>query len=213
MGIPWQALVVILLLLGYVDWDRGRQRDRAVAAEIKAAQEAEARKYVKMTVEMSRDFNKQLAEKDRASRQALDEREEEINQLRLTADRLAQVDPLSFGDDYHVRLARVMCRIEAGTSAADRETCDTAAAEAYLADVAFTITVTADNAEYWGEQCEDGKRDFCDWSLTGFTPQAALTMLAYIEKVDAYALAQGQQLDGLHELISNITASPKSEGN
>lgn len=211
MQVPWQVVAILILLLGFVDWSRSNAIERAAAAEIAAASEKAARKYVEKTAALSQDFNEKLAEKDREHTRQLGNRETEINQLRLTADRLARVDPLGFGDDYHVRLARVMCRIQAGTDNNSRETCDNAPAEAYLADVAFTLTVTADNAEIWREQCEDGNRDFCEWSLTGFTPQAALTLLTYMERVDAYALEQGEHIDGLHDLIKAISANSDPE--
>lgn len=129
----------------------------------------------------------------------------EINLYRQKAERLAQFDPVGFGDDYHVRLARIMCRIEAGTDSAGVQACNNAPPETYLTDVAFTLTVTADNAEIWQEQCGDGNQNFCDWSLTGFTPQAALTLLSWLEQVDGYAREQGQHIDTLHSLIKAIS--------
>lgn len=211
MQVPWQVVALLVILLGFVDWQRTRAIEGRAEARIAAAAEKSAREYVEKTAELSQDFNDKLAEKDREHTRQLGNREAEINQLRLTADRLARVDPLGFGDDYHVRLARVMCRIQAGTDHNSREACDNASAEAYLANVAFTLTVTSDNAEIWREQCEDGNRDFCEWSLTGFTPQAALTLLTYMERVDAYALEQGEHIDGLHDLIKSISANTGPE--
>lgn len=211
MPIPWQAFAVLVLILGYVDWDRSRQIERAVTAKIEAEKQRMAREYSEETAALSQKHIDDLAEKDREHNRQLGERETEINQLRLRADKLAKVDPLGFGNDYHVRLARVMCRIEAGTDSGARQTCDNAPAEAYLSDVAFTITVTAETAEQWAELCEEGNRDFCDWSLTGRTPQGALTELAWLEKVDGFALAQGLQIDSFHDLVKGITASGEKE--
>jgi len=205
---PWIALgLAVAIVFGYLDWSRTQWIQRATEANIAAQVNAKTIDYLNDTAEMSKAFNAALAEKEATHARQLGKKISEINQLRLTADKMAKLDPMGFGDDYHVRLARVMCRIQAGTNRDDRATCNNAPDEAYLSDIAFTITVTAETAEVWSELCDDGQRDFCDWSLTGRTPQGALTELSWLEAVDAYALRQGDQIDGFHGLIEKITQS------
>lgn len=197
-------MALLLLLLGFVDWDRQRQVRARLTAEIAAASSKATLRYQDKLAEKTQEFHDILNTERQENAKANDLRLAEINKLRLTADRLARVDPLSFGDDYHVRLARIMCRIEAATDHSAVETCDHAPAEAYLTDIAFTLTVTQDNAEIWREQCEDGHKDFCGWSLTGMTPQASLTLLTWLESVDAYAREQGDHINMLHDMVGYL---------
>jgi len=198
------VVVVMGIALYFLFGAYTNQVELRVTAQIAAAS---AKAEVEYQAELDRKeqaFHDQLNAERQANVKAQNLHIAEINQYRQKAERLAQVDPLGFGDDYHVRLARVMCRIEAGTDHSKVEACNNAPAEAYLSDLAFTLTVTAGNAEIWAEQCEDGNRDFCDWSITGFTPQAALTLLSWLEQVDGYAREQGDHINTLHGLIKML---------
>lgn len=180
------------------------QVELRLLAEVAAASSKAEVRYQADLDRKEQEFHNKLNGEREANAKALAANKAEINRYRLQAERLSRVDPLAFGDDYHVRLARVMCRIEAGTDLSKVETCNSAPAETFLAGVAFTVTVTADNAEIWQEQCEDGNREFCDWSLTGMTPQAALTLLSWLEEVSGYAKEQGDHINTLHELIGYL---------
>ena len=205
MAVPWQVPALLLVVCAFLFWSYTVQVEQRVEAEIAAKSAELSLQYAEDTAALSKEFNNQLAIERQTHERAVGEKISEINRLRQRVEKLARNNPKGFGDDFHVRLARIMCRIQAGTDTDTRETCDNAAPEAFGTDIAFTITVTPDTADIWREQCEDGHRDFCNWSITGFTPQGALTLLSWLQQLDTFALDQSQHIDGLHDLISKVT--------
>ena len=180
------------------------QVELRVTSEVgKVSAEAALREQAR-ALELQAEFQNRLNEREAEYVDAQNRSIAEINKLRLVAEKKAELNPTAFGDAYHVRLARIMCRIEGGSNRAKRDACNSAAAETYLSDIAFTLTATADTAERWQELCEDGQDDFCRWSITGMTPQGALTLLAWLEQVDRYAAEQAEQIDNLHALIDRL---------
>lgn len=199
--------LALYLLFGAYTASIEREAESRLAAAISEATLKHERELQRQIGELNDKHELERAQNEKA----MGERIAEINMLRQKAERLAQVDPLGFGDDIHIRLARIMCRVEAGSDLAAVETCNSAPAETFLTDLAFTITVTAENAEIWREQCEAGNRDFCDWSITGFTPQGTMTLLAWLEAVDRYLRDLGQDDDNLRRIIEQLGKEPESE--
>jgi len=193
------GLAIFLLFKAYTG-----QVELRVTAELAAASSKAEVQYQADLDRAEQTFHDKLNEERQTNEKDRNSHIAEINKYRQLAEKLSRTDPISFGDDYHVRLARIMCRIEAGTDLYKVETCNSAATETFLTDIAFTLTVTAENAEVWREQCEDGNREFCDWSLTGMTPQAALTLLSWLEGVTGYAKEQGDHINALHGVIDYL---------
>lgn len=149
-------------------------------------------------------------------------RQAEASMEGLDAEDRARHSPESFGDGVHDRLARIMCRMEAGTNTGRRQDCDRAPPDTFLTDFALTNTVTPDNSTRWFERCElwgqwlDDKSDtdfkeehgiteedraLCDWSITGFTPRGADIFLSWLERVEVAFLQRGLQLENIHARI------------
>lgn len=127
--------------------------------------------------------------------------EQKINQMRLSASADALKDPFGFGDDMHKHYARVMCRIERATDPYAQPACDYFTTETTAPDIAHTITVTADIAERWRELCQDGQKDFCDWSITGFTPQGVLNHISWLNSIDAYVSATARWMGTVESMV------------
>jgi len=206
-----QTVAVLVALLGLLFWRYDVVNEQRIVAEIAAKTAELETQYVRDTAEFSQNLNQQLAEKEAEFERQLDETQSELDAMRDTASRMAQKDPNGFGGDIHVRLARRMCRIQAASDREDRETCDNAASEAFISGQHFAVTVTQDTAEQYEENCEDGLDDYCEWSRTGLTSNGWITLLGWLDRVDGYALAQGNQIDSFHTLIEKLTEKDPQE--
>jgi len=201
----WQATAVLGAMLAFVFWlYTGAIEDRA-RAQIAAGIAEKTIEYQKATADLSQANLDAIETLKSEQKRKTDANNAELDRYRDIASKLAQANPTSFGDDYHIKLGRIMCLIQGGSNLLDRETCRTAPDEAYLSNVALSLTVTAEQAEIWQELCEDGQKSFCEWSITGFTPNTAITVLQWLYRVDEYAKAQGDHIEGLHDLIKEIT--------
>lgn len=201
----WQVTAVLGAMLGFLFWLYTGEVEKRVQAEITAVSNQKALEYAKSTAEASQrhvDAIEVLKVEQRRTTEALNA---ELDQSRDMAAKLALSDPKTFGDDYHIKLGRIMCLIQAGPNILDRETCSNAPDSSYISNIALSLTVTAEQAEIWQELCEDGQKDFCEWSITGFTPNTSITVLQWLYRVDEFARAQGDQIIGFRELIKAIT--------
>ncbi len=201
----WQVSAVLGAMLAFLFWLYTGEVEKRVQAEVAAVSTQKALEYAKSTADLSQAHVNAIETLKGEQKRKTDANNAELDRYRDIAAKAAQVDPTAFGDDYHIKLGRIMCLIQAGTNILDRETCNNAPNEAYLSDIALSLTVTADQAEIWQELCDDGQKDFCEWSITGFTPNTSITLLQWLYRVDEYAKAQGDHIEGLHDLIKEIS--------
>jgi len=207
----WQATAVLGAMLAFVFWlYTGAIEDRA-EARIAAGIAEQTIKYQKATADASQANLDAIETLKTTQRKETGEINAELDRYRDSAAKAAQTNPTAFGDDYHIKLGRIMCLIQGGSNLRDRETCNNAPDSAYITDVALSLTVTAEQAEIWQELCDDGQEAFCEWSITGFTPNTAITILQWLYRVDEYAKAQGDHIEGLHSLIKEITKGEDDE--
>ena len=59
---------------------------------------------------------------------------------------------------------------------------------AIIVPAANTLTVTRETTDLWNEQCDEGKLNFCDYSIMGLTQSGAKDLLLDLEKIDYYQL-------------------------
>jgi len=201
----WQVSAVLGAMLAFLFWLYTGEVEKRVQAEVAAVSTQKALEYAKSTADLSQAHVDAIEALKTTQRKETGEINAKLDRYRDIAAKAAQANPTAFGDDYHIKLGRIMCLIQAGTNLLDRETCSNAPNQAYLADVALSLTVTAEQSEIWKELCEADQKDFCEWSITGFTPNTAITILQWLYRVDEYAKAQGDHIEGLHDLIKEIT--------
>ena len=175
--------------------------------------------------------NKELANVTKDARRESDNRIAVLDLQSLSARARSERDGLQYGDDIHVTLARVMCRIQADTDTEAYDTCDSDPDEAFIGDISLTITVTDETLKDWKSGCftyqqhaeftpaehearEEtnlehevilGLKDLCaPISITGFTPAGISLILRYLEHLEAKSLEKSIHIDGLHELIDKL---------
>ena len=97
--------------------------------------------------------NKELANVTKDARRESDNRIAVLDLQSLSARARSERDGLQYGDDIHVTLARVMCRIQADTDTEAYDTCDSDPDEAFIGDISLTITVTDETLKDWKSGC------------------------------------------------------------
>lgn len=205
MGIDWRILLIFGALLWWLDYDRSRQIERRVAAEVEAKTAQAQEQHVRDMAEMSQKHAQAFADQQAQNEKELGDRNAELEQWRIRAESLAQERPEVFGDDFHERLARIMCLAEAGNNRENRAACRDASAEAFNPGFSLAVTVTQENAEIWREQCEDGRKEFCEWSITGFTPQGMGLFEGWLIRFESHVLSLSDWGDGLRGVIDGLT--------
>lgn len=195
---------LIAAALYFVYQEHVSQIERRFAAEIEAKAAKLETEYVRDTALDGAQHAETLAQVQRDHEQQKSALVAEIDGLRATLEGQAREEPFNTGNDFERRLAHVMCKIAEGGNTGGREACDIQARETYSPNTALIVTVTADTAAEWAEQCDSGQRDFCDYAIMGLTSQGALTLLSWLYDVDryqaqlnAYTDNQEQVLDGL----------------
>jgi hypothetical protein len=196
------ALIGIGLFMVYKN--HVAQIEARVAAQIEAEAAKLETQYVRDTAADSAQHAEALASVQRDHEQQKSALVAEIDGLRATLEGQAREEPFNTGNDFERRLAHVMCRIAEGGDTGGRQACDLQARQTYSPDTALVVTVTANTAAEWAEQCDAGQRDFCDYAVMGLTTQGALTLLSWLHDVDryqaqlnAYTDSQDKVLDGL----------------
>jgi hypothetical protein len=205
MAFDWKVFLVLGLIIFWLDWDRTRQIEKRVVAQVATASAEAQEKYVRDTAAMSQAHAKEISDLEDETERATSEALAQIDIWRIRAEKLAQANPEKFGDDFHDRLARLMCMAEAGNNREARQTCRNAPAEAFDPGFSLTVTVTQDNAEIWQEQCDDGRAEFCEWSITGFTPQGMGLFENWLVRFEGYAVILSDFADGLLAIIDKLT--------
>lgn len=203
------GLAILFLFNAYTG-----QVEKRVLAEVSAAEQKITNEWQRKTADASQQHIDDLDEKDAHFGGIIEGMANENNMLRQTVDGLALSDPTGFGDRLHTRLALGMCLIGLGEQGNNREAvaaCYSDAREAQSPTIALTQTINADLAERYAEQCDDGNTDFCDWAITGFTPQGALTFENYWLSLADYARGLNADIDLRDAIIEMIKNPPPLE--
>ena len=197
------AAGAIWIVKGFID-SRDAALIEAKTYEIAAMQERLARQYEKEAAQLSQAHADELARKNREITETTARYQNEITQLRSTLESQAIEAPFDTGNDFERRVRDVMCRINRSNNGDHRQACRVQASEAYSPDKSIFITVTADTSAQWAEQCDDGQRDFCDYAIVGMTAQGALTMLSWLNEVDAYQYRLNEYIDNQDAVLSAV---------
>ena len=175
--------------------------------------------------------NKEVSDVTKDARKQSDERIAVLDLQSLTARSRSEKDALEFGNNIHVTIARIMCRIQADTDSEAYDACNSASAEAFIGDISLTITVTDETLKNWQQGCfiyrqhteftkeehesrEETElehqqilnlKDLCaPISITGFTPAGVSLIIKYLEQLEAKSLEKSIHIDGLHKLIEKL---------
>jgi len=180
------------------------QVELRVAFEVAAKAEKLAREYQEKTASMSQTHANEMFTKDNAITRLTSEKEREINALRSIYEKELREKPFDTGNDFERRIAHVMCLIQSGSHSGARETCDIQARQSYSPDIAITVTVTQKTTDDWRIFCEEGKRDYCDYAIMGFTKDGALTLLNWLNQVDEYQVKLNHYKQGQDKVIDDL---------
>jgi hypothetical protein len=207
------VVIVLGILLGLLFWQYTEQVEAKVEAQVAAKVNEKSLEFQQELSRANAAHNEIVAGLKADAQRKQDENIATINTLRLSAERRAEEDPNTFGDDFALELYRISCRVRAGSNRDLRARCDHLTPEAGSASI--SLTVTPDLADKWADSCEQfrdetrnedgiltGNEAHCAWSITGFTPQGGYNILSWLEQVDRYALQQAEHIDGLHEFIN-----------
>jgi len=175
--------------------------------------------------------NKELANVTKDARKQSNDRIAILDLQAISARARSERNGLEFGNNIHVIIARVMCRIQADTDTKAYDTCISAPDEAFIGDISLTITVTDETLKDWKSGCftyrqhadftvrEHEEREETDLehqgildlknlcapiSITGFTPAGTSLILRYLEQLEAKSLEKSIHIDGLHSLIEKL---------
>lgn len=179
--------------------------------------------------ELNIKYNKELADVKNTARKQSDQRLSQMGMEGLSARSRSERNALEFGNDIHITIARIMCRVQADTDPEAYSTCNSAPPEAFLGDISLTITVNDETLKDWESGCftyrqhqeyttEQHKqepagehelklklKDLCaPISITGFTPEGVSLILRYMEQIAAKSLEKSLHIDGLHKLIEKL---------
>lgn len=194
----------IAAALYFVYQEHVSQIERRFAAEIEAKAAKLETDYVRHTALDSAQHAETLARVQRDHEDAKSALVAEINGLRATLESQAREEPFNTGNDFERRLAHVMCKIAEGGNTGSREACDIQARETYSPDTALVVTVTADTAAEWADQCDAGDRDFCDYAIMGLTAQGALTLLSWLYEVDRYQVQLNSHIESQDKVLDGL---------
>lgn len=217
MKISAGAILILTLIVWFL-WKANEHKAEEIGILGAALAGAEATiEYQKDTAITSQTHADTLAALGATAKRSMEGLINERNRLRATAEARALEKPLDYGDHFEFELARVFCLFQAGSDRGARRACDLYPSEAYHPDVAITVTVTPELAERWREICEaeeEGYKDFCRWSITGFTSDGGTTILNHLERLAEYALSMEDRADTfetqLRELSAKKEESPDS---
>lgn len=196
------VVIVMGIMIGLLFWQYTEQVEAKVEAQVTARVNAASLELKNEISRINAAHNEEVAGLKADAQRNENAHISENNVLRLNAERRAEESPLDFGDDIALDLYRISCRVQSGSDHNQRAACDNLVPEADTP--ALTLTVTPELAERWEELCDDGREDFCRWSITGFIPQGAYNILSWLEQVDRYALQQAEHIDSLHSLINTL---------
>lgn len=182
-----------------VEWQMTAIERKAVIDDLRARQKM-AQKQADKLAQVRSDFQRETQElvneiqSQRAAREA---------------ERIEQ--PYTAGNDDWIALSRIMCRI-ANQGRSDPRSCDFSSEDASTA-VSPVVTVTPDTAERWEELCNNGRQDFCRWSLTGLTTDGIAQLKTWMAQIERYTEELRASLRYYRRAIEKQSASPGSSEN
>lgn len=202
-----QLAMVIGLLLGLLGFMFDRYTvavESRVKFEVAAVSEKMTREYQEKTASMSQDNANDKAEFDAEILRQSNQYSNEINAMRATYEKDLREKPLSTGDDFQYRLDNIMCKIAADNNQ-DRKACNLPSGASYSPDKSIVVTVTAETADQWAEQCEAGLNAYCEYAIVGLTAQGALTVVDWLNDIDRYQQQLNVDLGYYNNVIDDIT--------
>jgi hypothetical protein len=188
---------VFMILLGFMFHKFTTEVEKRVAFQVSAQTAELSLQYKDDTAKMSQELADLKAQNTVAIAKAQGAYTQEINAMRSTYERDIREKPFNTGDFYERRLATIMCQI-ASDSDEDYKACSIQASQPYSPNQSIVVTVTAETAEQWSEQCEDGDANVCGYAIVGFTTQGALTFMDYFNQVQSYIqeMKNAREYDG-----------------
>ena len=186
-----------LILLGFMFYMYTGEVERRVTAEVASQTAQLSLDYKDATAKLSQELSDLQAAHAVEIVTARGAYTQEINSMRSTYEQDLRNEPFNTGDFYERRLATLMCKI-AASSDEDIRTCNLQGSRPYSPDTSIVVTVTADTAEQWSEQCEAGLADYCNYAMVSFTTQGALTFIDYFNQVQSHIqeLRNARDYDG-----------------
>ena len=195
----WQVTAALGILLGLTAWmlkgaieDRVKFQIASQTAEIALESQKETgrlnQKITDLTAKSLLDINtlKVSQEKD-------------LRELRNKLEKEYAQDPFGAAADSERRLALSLCLYENGNNREGRSSCHDRVAKGYTPRFASIIAATPETIEGWRILCEDGKQDFCDYTLIAFTKEGWLSHLDWHNAADRDQLALRDRLDAEKE--------------
>lgn len=197
LKVTFAVTAIFLLLLGFMFHKLTVEIEKRVTYQVAAETAEISLQYKDDTARMSQELADIKAKHTVEIVEARGAYTQEINAMRSTYEKDLREKPFNTGNFYERRLAVIMCKI-ASNSDEDYRTCDIQNREAYSPSTSIVVTVTADTAEQWAEQCDDGDADFCDYAIIGMTTQGALTFIDYFNQVQSYVqdMKNAREYDG-----------------
>ena len=202
-----KAIGIMFMLLGLLFWRYENVNEQRLSAQVTAVTAMAELNGLKDNIATAQKLNAEFNIERAGHENDLGKATAEINKYRQQADALALADPKTFGDDYHMRITRIMCQFSAQGDYAAEQGCISTAAKTIAASV-NTITITPAIAETYQELCEEGQKDFCEWSLTGYTPQGGLNHLTDLQAIVSHSIEQTRTIDYLYKIIEKKNKPP-----
>jgi len=194
MGAQIAAAVLALSMIGWLAHSWKVQIETNYAYKIESELSKVAKFYQEQTAKI---ILKMANDKHEVEMVALTEynlNSRKIRELTQNLERMAYEKPFKTSNLYELRLKRILCKISTNKSSAGRASCDRfeASPENYSPRFASFITITPKVAEQYKEFCEDGKLDYCNYSMMALTINGASDLLYdlntihfYIERLNA----------------------------
>jgi len=205
------GVAVIGLLLGLLGFMFDKYTvavESRVKFEVAATSERLAKEYQTKTASKSQELADYKATRDAEIVTLKNNQSNEINAMRATYEKDIREKPFDTGNDFQYRLDNIMCKI-AADNPGDRKACNISTPATYSPDESIVVTVTADTAEQWTEQCDEGLNAYCDYAIVGLTTQGALTVLDWLYDVDRFQQQQTVNLDYYNSVVDRITKEPE----
>lgn len=216
MGFQIAIVIGLMGFIGFLGHSWKVQIETSYAFKLESKLSKAAKEYQEKTAKFTNEIADKMHNKDLAILADKHKDQNKIRELTLNLERMAHEQPFKTGNLYELRLKRIMCKIATNPGSDIRASCDRfeASPEDYSPRFASIVTITADEAEKFKEQCEAGDKDSCDYSMIAFTSQGAEdliedlnTILYYIERLNSGEDARIEALKFLRDF--QIKRQPK----
>jgi hypothetical protein len=214
MGIQIGAAILMISLIGWLAHSWKVQIETNYSYKLEAELSKAAKNYQEQTAKATLEIanNKHKIEITALEEHNISNRK--IRELTQNLERLAYEKPFKTANLYELRLKRILCKIATNKSSEARASCDRfeVAPENYAPRFASFITITPKVAEQYKEFCEEGKLDYCNYSMMSLTNNGASdllydlnTILFYIERLNAGEDARIEALKFLRDFKMTIS--------